>query len=404
MSKIVKISVIVLSIAAALTAFFLVRNSNLQNSIPTIATIAKSSHSSGSNVSAKNVSPSSKAVVKPQPVKLHMIAVGDDIMHDGLYNAAKTATSYDFTPFYVHVKGLVKQADVAFVNQETMMAGAKYRYTSYPCFNTPQQLMQNLIDTGFNVFNMSNNHAMDKGEQAAIDYMHFIKSFSNITHVGMYETEKESEQPAIFEKNGVKIAFLAYTYGTNGIPLPKDMPFLVEYIDKDRITADVLRAKQQADCVIVSMHWGIEYQHTINDQQKDIAKLLASLNVDVVLGMHPHVVEPVEWLSGANGHKTLVFYSLGNFISYQTVPDCLLGAMASYDIIKSTDNAISIENVKITPLVTHYDSSKNIGIYPLSEYTDALAAKHSANIKGNHFDVKYFKDLSKRIFGDFYTP
>jgi poly-gamma-glutamate capsule biosynthesis protein CapA/YwtB (metallophosphatase superfamily) len=389
MLKIVRIAFCILSIVTACVAIYITSSLNLK-SVPTFANISDIS--------------SIKPIIKSPPKKLHLIAVGDDIMHDALYNAAKTANGYDFSPFYVHVKSLIKQADIAFINQETIMAGAKYGYTSYPCFNTPQQLEQNLIDTGFNVFNMSNNHAMDKGKQGALDYLHFMKSFKNITHVGMYETEQESEQPAIVEKNDIKTAFLSYTYSTNGIPLPKDIPFLVEYIDKNKITADVKRAKQHADCVIVSIHWGNEYQHTVSYEQKNIALLLATLNVDVVLGMHPHVIEPIEWLNGTNGHKTLVFYSLGNFISYQIEPDCLLGAMASCDIIKSTDNKISLENVKVTPLVTHYESYTNIGVYPLNEYSDALAAKHSINNGGKHISVKYFSDLSKSVFGEFYNP
>lgn len=335
-----------------------------------------------------------------QPTVLHFTAVGDNIIHDPLLKAAQGNDGFDFSPFYTHVKKHIYAADLAFINLETIMSGAKYMYSGYPQFNTPQDLEQNLIDTGFDIFNMSNNHVMDRGKNGAIDYLNYMKSLHNIYCVGMSRSEQESNDPVIIEKNGIKIAILAYTFGTNK-PLPEDMPYLVQVFHKEKMTQDIKQAKQLADCVIVSMHWGVEYSHSVTSQQKSIANLLASLNVDVVLGMHPHVIEPVEWLKGHGGHKTLVFYSLGNFISYQTKPTCLLGAMADFDIIKSTDNKLTIRNEKVTPIVTHYEGLRNISVYPLDQYTAKLAQRHSAN--QGQFSLFYFNRISEQIFGNIYT-
>lgn len=275
--------------------------------------------------------------------------------------------------------------------------------SGYPTFNSPPELAEFMVDAGFDVVNLANNHSLDKGKTGVLNTIELWDSFEDIVHFGMYSSEEDSNTLRTIVQDDITIGFLTYTYGTNGISLPSDMPYIVPLIDKDKITADVTLAQENCDVLIVSMHWGYEYHLTENTEQNELASLLNSLGVDVVIGHHPHVIQPVEILTNEQGKDTLVFYSLGNFISGQDEPNRMLGAFAEFTIMKDIDGEISIINPSVTPIVTYYKSWANFVVMPLSEYTEEYSSNHALVSKGN-VSREYFEQLFADTMGEFYTP
>lgn len=339
---------------------------------------------------------------KPEfvPKELTFLAVGDNIIHNTVYWAAETKGGYDFRPMYEPVKALIEQAGLAFVNQEAPMGGEGYKASSYPNFNSPQQVGDALIDAGFDVVNLANNHMMDSGKGAVHGTIEYWKQHPEVLTCGVYESEQDRAAPRFVTKDGVTVGFLSYTYGLNGIPLPKDEPYLVSLIDRDAIKRDMLCARPLCDALIVSMHWGQEYQHTPNDEQKELAQLLADYGADVVVGTHPHVIQGAEFLTGKNGNKTFVAYSLGNFLSSQDKPMTMLGGMLRLTLKTKEEGGVTVESPTLMPVITYY-KKRHYRVYPIYDYTDALASTHSVRSKGD-VSPAAFKKKAKSIFGEFY--
>lgn len=336
----------------------------------------------------------------PAPAVITLAAVGDNILHNTVYQSAKTSDGYDFLPLYQPVAHLIAQADIAFVNQEAPMGGDGYAPSSYPNFNSPQEIGRDLVTLGFDVINLANNHMMDKGAQAALNTLDYLSTLSCQT-IGASSSEEMRQQPVIVHRNDITVGFLGYTYSTNGIPLPKDKPYLVSLIDRDVITQEVTALRSQYDFLVVSMHWGNEYQLKPSQEQQELAQLLADLEVDIIIGTHPHVIQPAEWLTSAdNGHQTFVVYSLGNFISSQSRTNTMLGGMLTASLQKTADGDCSIEDVGLLPLVTHFEAgAKSYRVYPLSQYTEVLAQKHRLRAKNGDLTAQYFNDLAYNIWG-----
>jgi poly-gamma-glutamate synthesis protein (capsule biosynthesis protein) len=308
--------------------------------------------------------------------------------------------AFNYDSYYTEVKPIIQAADIAFVNQETVLAGKSFGYSGYPQFNTPQEVGFALINTGFDVVNQATNHIMDKGEKAIFATIDFWEKYPEIALLGIHRSQKERDKQIIIKKNNIKVGFLSYTYGTNGLSVPKDKPYLVSLIDMKAMTKEIDALRPNCDLLVVSMHWGEEYQHTPTIEQKKLAQFLADHQVDVIIGHHPHVLEGTATLIGKSGNETFCIYSLGNFISHQADSSTLLGGLLSLKI-KKFDGIITIEMAKITPLVTHYEvGSVNFKVYPLYEYTEELAEKHTRKIQGKELGVKYFTDLAKTILGD----
>ena len=333
---------------------------------------------------------------------LELIAVGDNLIHNTVFRAAKTDNGYDFKSMYAPVQSLIQSADIAFVNQEAPLATDIYAASGYPNFNAPQEVGRDLVKEGFDIVNEANNHAMDKGYKAVLSTVEFWKSQSGVIMTGMYDSEADRDTPRILEKNGIKVGILSYTYGTNGIPVPADKPYLVSLIDKNRMKTDIAQLRGKCDVLVVSMHWGVEYNLSVTDEQKDLAKFLTEQGADLIIGHHPHVIEPAEWITAANGNKAFCVYSLGNFISSQQKRVTMLGGMLKITIKKDADQKISIENPGLLPLVTHYEKDgKNYKIYPLYDYNDDLAKKHAVNAFDNPISMKYLKNTAQEVFGSF---
>jgi poly-gamma-glutamate synthesis protein (capsule biosynthesis protein) len=338
----------------------------------------------------------------PQVDTLTIVAVGDNLFNDPLFQLTGRNRTYDFDSYYALVKPLIEKADIAFVNQETLLAGERFGHSGYPRFNTPQKAGDALAALGFDVVNHATNHIMDRGEAAILATMDFWDTHPEIRVLGVHRSAEARNQQIIIEKNNIKVGFLAYTYGTNEIPVPPDKSYLVSLIDTAVMIKEIDALRPNCDFLVVSMHWGNEYAYSPSIQQESLARLLAEHQVDLIIGHHPHVLQPVVSLPRGGGGTTRCFYSLGNFISAQerqpTLPT-LLGGLLSLKLRKSGAR-ISVETAGVLPLVTHYEAGNvNFKIYPLYSYTEELAAKHGVKPQEREISVAYFRNLARQILG-----
>jgi poly-gamma-glutamate capsule biosynthesis protein CapA/YwtB (metallophosphatase superfamily) len=334
-----------------------------------------------------------------------IMAVGDNLIHlqiiqDGL----KKNETYNFDSLYVNLKDEISSADLAVINQETILGGDDFEYSGYPAFNSPTEIGDAVINAGFDIVLHANNHTMDKGLKGIQNTLAYWKKHPEITMLGINKSKKAQNKIRIIKKNGIRLALLNYTYGLNGCKLPKDMPYLVNMLNKDQMSKDIKKAKEIADFTIVFPHWGSEYVYTPTRMQKDLTSFFYENGVDLVIGSHPHVLEPIEWIETNKNHRMLVYYSLGNFISYQKEAPRMLGGMANITITKDTDNTY-ISNAGITPIITHYTHGpKNFTIYKLSEYSQTLALIHGVSDIAQNGSISYQDtiNLAKKILGSWY--
>lgn len=342
-------------------------------------------------------------------VDINLMMIGDILAHEGVYNSGKYPDgTYNYDHLFTHILSDIEESDIAIVNQEVVLGGVELGLSGYPCFNSPVELGDALATAGFNVVLHATNHALDKGSIGLDNTMSFWKTqHPEIAVLGIHETQEDydNNNVYIYEQENVRIAILNYTYGTNGIPLPSGREYIVNLMTEDtqdKIASDIAYAKENADFVIVCPHWGTEYVYTPDSSQKYWAQFFADNGVDLVIGTHPHVIEPVEWVQGSDGHFMLVYYSLGNFVSNQDRIPRMLGAMAKVTITKK-DGLTYISNYGVEPLVTHkLFGTGLITTYHLSEYTDELAAENKINSDESGFSVEALKDLCRQVFGNLY--
>lgn len=343
---------------------------------------------------------SAYSVNKDSHVNLTLIAVGDNLIHGPIYRQANERSNnsgFDFRPAYQQIASYLAEADLALMNQETPLGGTELGLSSYPQFNSPQELGEQMIELGFNMFSHANNHVLDAGQRGFNNTIAFWRRQSAEKPVIMagIAADREDDQLQILQVKDLKIALLAYTYGTNGLRLPKSSSGIIKYLDDDLICQELDKAIAEANIVIVSVHWGQEYQANANNEQKRLAQLMADNGADIIIGSHPHVLQGVEMLSTPDGRQVPVFYSLGNFISAQNRPDTMLGGMAKVQMVydKATGK-LSMTELGIIPLVTDYSASyKNITIYPLNSYTEAQANRHGVRASNSSFSLAYLKKL-----------
>lgn len=331
-----------------------------------------------------------------------LVAVGDNLIHNTLISAGEQEDgSLDYSSFYENIKNDISSADIAVINQETILGGSEFEYTGYPVFNSPWEIGTAAIDAGFDIFTCATNHSLDKGYAGIEQECAFFDQHPEVVHVGTNDSEEDYNSIIYYEKNSIRFAILNYTYGTNGIPIPESSPWCVNMMDKEKITADVNAAKQNADVIIVFPHWGTENSTSVSDYQREYVQLFSDLGVDIVIGTHPHVLQPVEWVENeTTGKKMLVYYSLGNFISHQTSLNQLCGGMAEIKIEKK-NGEISITSAKLVPVVCWYKSSGDIyefSVYKLSDYTDSIADSHAQRSNGATPD--YFREYASDIVSD----
>lgn len=321
-----------------------------------------------------------------------LIAVGDYLIHSSVYkdaNRLANGDGYDFKPMISYIKEIVSNYDIAYYNQETILGGSELGLSDYPTFNSPYEAGDAMLDAGFNLVSLATNHTMDSGKKAVENSCKYWQSKENVLTAGSYCSEEERNKINIKEINNIKYTMLNYTYGTNGMPVANDYlvnvwPTDIDNINnpekdtkyqayKKQVKEDIDKVKDKVDFLIVAMHWGVEYTHEPTAYEKDMASYLASLGVNLIIGTHPHVIQPVTWID-----DTLVIYSLGNFISAQyqnkstcTNYKCTTELMTSLKIekdIKNNQTSVKITNVENELLYNYYNQStwRNFKVIPFS--------------------------------------
>lgn len=321
-----------------------------------------------------------------------LIAVGDYLIHSSVYkdaNRLANGDGYDFKPMISYIKEIVSNYDIAYYNQETILGGSELGLSDYPTFNSPYEAGDAMLDAGFNLVSLATNHTMDSGKKAVENSCKYWQSKENVLTAGSYCSEEERNKINIKEINNIKYTMLNYTYGTNGMPVANDYlvnvwPTDIDNINnpekdtkyqayKKQVKEDIDKVKDKVDFLIVAMHWGVEYTHEPTAYEKDMASYLASLGVNLIIGTHPHVIQPVTRID-----DTLVIYSLGNFISAQyqnkstcTNYKCTTELMTNLKIekdIKNNQTSVKITNVENELLYNYYNQStwRNFKVIPFS--------------------------------------
>ncbi len=328
--------------------------------------------------------------------RVSFIGCGDNIIYFGNTRDAESLSDgsrkYNFKPMFAPVADRIQSADIAFINQETVMAGDGYDISYYPRFNSPRDLGYDLVELGYDVINIANNHMLDKGADGLSRTIDFWNE-QPVLMIGGYKDSTDYDTIRIMEKNGIRIAFLSYTYFTNGLSKPASSPLAIPYTNDEDMIRQCAMALSEAEFLIVSVHWGDEGVFRPNTEQKRIAKLLSDCGADVIIGHHPHVIQPIEWLYGKNGNKTLCVYSLGNFAAEQAHAYNMAGGMIEFDIVSENNGKPRVENPVFIPTVFHFDSRfYHNTVYPLSEYTTELANAHGVSTYyGNAFSMNMLK-------------
>ena len=336
--------------------------------------------------------------IESSPIEVSLVAVGDNLIHTSLIKAGKNDDgTYNYDFMYEEIAYLLENKDIKAINQETILINDRNQYSGYPTFGSPIEIGEALINVGFNVVTHATNHTYDKKIQGILDSYNFWKQYENVTTLGIHNSEEDFNKKNIVDYNGIKIGMLNYTYGLNGFVLPDDKQFLTNTLyDEEKIKIDIEELKKECDFVIVFPHWGTEYTHKETSYQTNLANLMANAGADLIIGTHPHVIEPVKEIIQENGRKTVCYYSLGNFISSQDEIPRMLGAMARVTIVKDGDNTY-IKYYDAIPLVTHLE--KKPKVYALENYTEELCSSHKLKNKGISIDK--LKSIWNEVFSQF---
>ncbi|MDO4537380.1 MAG: CapA family protein [Coriobacteriales bacterium] len=388
-----------------------------------------STNAAGSSETAQEGAASQSGAAKAA-TKVSFCAVGDNLINEGgdytadllgLADSWAGTTgdgTYDFSPLYAQLKDTISSYDIALVNQETTLGGSsEFDYQGYPSYNTPDSCAQAVADAGFDVVNCNTNHTYDTGV-ASIEHSQGVwAQQKGVSVIGSYTSQEDRNNIRVLERNGMSIAFLSYCYGQNGYEqsdLPNDyyaVPF-----DKDKMREEVTRAKELADAVVVYMHWGEENTHDLSDQQKDYASFLAGLDVDLIVGSHAHVIQPVQYVatgirttdgSGADANNgVLCVYGLGDFVSGYTLPKTILSGMFTCDFVRDDKGEVSVSNPVWHGLVEHNAGDVDT-VYPLTAYTAELAAQNTllARVGENETystsdPLEWARETTRTVVGD----
>lgn len=293
----------------------------------------------------------------------HLTAIGDIMCHNTQYMDAYNSDTgkYDFSYVFEDIEYYIKNSNITVANLETTFAGEDVGYSNYPRFNTPDALAYNLKKLGVDVVSTAGNHSLDYGFDGLSRTIDVLNK-ADISHVGTYQTQEERDTIVFKYVKGIKIAFLNYAYGTNGITIPSDKSYCINLIDEELIKNDIETAKsQEADIIVASVHWGTEYSTVPNGTQNELADFLFQNGVNIILGTHPHVLQKMEkrtvTLEDGSTQDGFIIYSLGNFISDQNADNTRTSIILDLQITKHTDESVTIDNVSYTPIYMYKDSS-----------------------------------------------
>lgn len=348
-----------------------------------------------------------------------LMAVGDNLMHMGVVNSGKQENgSYNYDFLYENLAGILQNTDINIINQETVFGGNQLGFSGFPRFNSPTEVGDAIAKAGFNVVLNASNHAADQNYKGMENAMQFWKKYPEVLSVGMKEDVEDTDIPMIAVKEKT-FAILNYTYGPNLESVPSEirghLAMLCPYNEKNglidftrlnpQVLEDIRRAEELADVVIVCPHWGTEYQTKASSYQKEWALQMTEAGADLIIGTHPHVPEPIEWIVTENGNRALCFYSLGNYVSTQKQALCMLEGMA-YVRFHVTEDAVTLDESGsgVVPLVCHYNSGpvRVEKIYFLEDYTEEQADSHGIrNYGGVILRLSDLQKWSDEIFGDF---
>ena len=375
-----------------------------------LATCKKDEGSSATDATAQSAqatTANSAAATEPSRTSVSFVAVGDNVPNDVLAAYADEQAgsvgdgNYDYRPLFAHIKDYVSDADLSYINQEVHIGGEEIGPRGWPSFNTTDTMADAVVDAGFDFVASASNHSYDWGLYGAIEHSREVWNAQPVAFTGTATSWDEANEIPVIERNGITFALLDYTYGLGGFDRSEVPEYAVNFIDEDRIRQDVPRAQELADVVLVAMHWGTENQIEPDEDELYYAQLLADLGVDVVLGSHPHVTQPMTWLTGESGNRTLVCYSLGNFIIQHAAPtpNNDLEGMLSCDFVRhdaeGEDGSIEIENIKWIPLVYH-GVEDEYSVWALKDYPADMAARNPA-YDGINDPIAWMRDESERI-------
>lgn len=320
---------------------------------------------------------------EPEEKRMSIVMVGDALIHGAIYMDAsvnKTYTAkdtYKFGKMFKYIKPMIAKYDLRYYNQESIIGGGTPQH--YPRLNSPDAIGLDLLDVGFNLVSLANNHSFDQGESGLKHSLKFWKKQANRAHTaGSYASAKERDTIPVYEQNGIKYAFLSYTIPTNGLSAPAGKEYYVNVYDRKTVKQDVINARKNgAEVVMVAMHWGVEYTHVPNQEQKTEAKYLSKLGVNLVIGAHPHVIQPIEYVG-----NTLVIYSLGNFIAAQKVlgEEKQVGLMVGTNIVVK-DGKVSFEKTGFQ--LTYTYSVSDLSGYQVIPF-NKLSDKYLSNYKSKN--------------------
>lgn len=308
---------------------------------------------------------------------ISIVTLGDNLLHMPVVNSGKKQDgTYEYSHIFANLQPYIKNADIAVIGQETVFGGKEFGYSGYPLFNSPSDMGVSLVKEGFDVVLHASNHVLDKGAKGVENTLEFWNNYPNIEVLGINNSQVEKDTVCIKEVKGAKLALLNYTYSANGFLPPSDKQYLINLIDEEKIEKDALFAEQNADFTIAFMHWGTEYSTKPDSFQKELANKMCTWGVDLIIGSHPHVIEPAEWIEAENGNRMFVYYSLGNFVSRQLKPINLLGGIADVKLHYDGEK-VTLKQNNFVPIVTYYDPTyTKFGVYKLKDYTDELGMKH----------------------------
>ncbi len=371
---------------------------------------------------AESVSSEETTTAKPVPefATVSVAAVGDNLIHSSIYKQAAARygaahdgnAGYDFEYAYKNIEALIRRADMAIINQETLICNDVFEPSTYPRFNSPTALGDHMIDIGFDVFTIANNHTLDKGTEGLSACLDYWDSREEAVVCGAYRNAEDRANIRTADYGGITFSFLSYTESLNGLSLPVGSELSIgDAYDIETIKSEIAAANEISDVCVVSLHWGVEDSDIISDYQRNTAKILADAGADIIIGNHPHVLRDIEEIGREDGSVALCAYSLGNFISAQSVGQNLIGGVLKFDVSIRIDEEAErdqnpvIGNIELIPVITHYDGNyRDVRLYPLSDYTRELAESHGVK-NMSRFSYDYiFEVLGKNISEEYFDP
>lgn len=310
------------------------------------------------------------------------VAFGDNLIHEPLYRyGLQNDVAFGFV--FENFQDVISESDVAVINQETPLVDNPALYSDYPRFGTPIGVGESIVNADFDIVTCATNHALDKGTDGVNTTKEFFDSRGIICLGIQTEDETEYRPYEIIMKKGIRFALLNYTYGTNGIKLPDDTPYMVHLLDdEEKIRKDIENARAEADFVILFVHWGTENSTETDESQKKWTEVFLDSHADVIIGTHPHALQPMELLTAEDGHEMLVYYSIGNFISAQSQRTSIKGGMAKFTVSPTADG-YKITEFSLKPLaITRNEGGKYTVDYALTPNppSDSLSSNSASGI------------------------